>query len=246
MRHYKITAAAAALTLLAVQAAMTSYAEGTVFTPVYKEFEKTDVNGTVSVEIPENVTAQVEIMFTSPEVTDEPYYIETLDGGASYSFDIEGRDNTYDDYRNYTISVELTGGIYGITSKAYTDTFTVPDGNDNPDSFREISYKFTVDGEETSNEWDVVSDSGNTKEIAFHLDYIKLGDVNSDSLIDADDASAVLSEYSLLSTGSPATFTSRQKFAADINKDSLTDADDATMILSYYSKISTGGTPSWD
>ena len=246
MRHYKITAAVTVLTLLAVQAAMTSYAEGTVFTPVYKDFDKIDVNGSVSIEIPENVTAQVEILFTSPEVTDEPYYIETLDGGASYSFDIEGRDTTDNDYRNYTISVELTGGIYGITSAAYTDTFNVPDGNDNPDSFREISYKFTVNGEVSSNEWDVVSDSENAKEIAVHLDYVKLGDVNNDSLIDADDASMVITEYSLLSVGTPATFTSRQKVAADTNKDGLTDADDATMIITYYSIISTGGTPSWD
>lgn len=68
-----------------------------------------------------------------------------------------------------------------------------------------------------------------------------LGDVNGDSLIDASDASAVLAEYSLLSTGGDGTFKGNQKKSADIDKNGLIDSSDAASILSYYSYTSTGG-----
>lgn len=69
-----------------------------------------------------------------------------------------------------------------------------------------------------------------------------LGDVNGDTLIDASDASSVLAEYSLLSTGSDGTFKENQKKSADIDKNGLIDSSDAASILSYYSYTSTGGT----
>ena len=68
-----------------------------------------------------------------------------------------------------------------------------------------------------------------------------LGDVNKDSLINADDASAVLTEYSIVSTGQPGSMSEAQKKAADVNSDELVDADDASAILTYYSYVSTGG-----
>ena len=68
-----------------------------------------------------------------------------------------------------------------------------------------------------------------------------LGDPNSDGSIDAKDASFILSEYALLSTGGAPTFTAAQKQAADVNCDGKTDPKDASVILSYYSYISTGG-----
>ncbi len=96
-------------------------------TPVYEDFNANDVNGKITVEIPEKASAEIKINFTSPEVTDEQYYITDADGGNSYSFDIEGRDTTDDDYRNYTLSVAVTSGDYNDTI-VYTDTFTMPDG----------------------------------------------------------------------------------------------------------------------
>lgn len=68
-----------------------------------------------------------------------------------------------------------------------------------------------------------------------------LGDPNGDGVVDAKDASLILSEYSLLSTGEKATFTSAQKQAADVNTDGLTDSKDSSRILGYYSYLSTGG-----
>lgn len=72
----------------------------------------------------------------------------------------------------------------------------------------------------------------------------KLGDVNGDGSVNAKDASAILVEYALLSTGESPTFSAAQKQAADVNADGKTDAKDASSILSYYAYLSTGGTKS--
>lgn len=214
--------------------------------PVCEHFSRADVNGRAIMSLPEGATAKIKIFYSSPEYDEHVYYSGTLKGGYNYSFDFEGRDITEDDYRWYTVSVVMTGGIYNISSEPYTETFYIPDGNDNPDSFRDIKYIFTVDGEESKSTWDIISSEDYVNEVAFHLDYVKTGDVNNDFLIDASDASDVLAEYAMLSTGGTGKFTSRQKVAADVNKDELINSSDASNILAYYSAALTGGTPSWD
>lgn len=72
----------------------------------------------------------------------------------------------------------------------------------------------------------------------------KLGDVNGDGSVNAKDASSILVEYALLSTGESPSFSAAQKQAADVNADGKTDAKDASTILSYYAYLSTGGTKS--
>ena len=69
----------------------------------------------------------------------------------------------------------------------------------------------------------------------------KSGDVNGDNMVDAVDASFILQEYALLSTGGSGNFTDIQKSSADVNGDGLTDAVDATFVLQYYAYVSTGG-----
>ncbi len=69
----------------------------------------------------------------------------------------------------------------------------------------------------------------------------ELGDVDGSGTIDAADASAVLGDYSIVSTGGISKFTAAQKKSADINKDDTIDASDASLILAYYAYLSTGG-----
>lgn len=85
-----------------------------------------------------------------------------------------------------------------------------------------------------------LSDSSSPSVLKTDDDYV-LGDVNSDNLIDANDASTILAEYSILSTGGNGTFKENQKKAADIDNNSTIDSSDASLILSYYSYTSTGG-----
>ncbi len=66
-----------------------------------------------------------------------------------------------------------------------------------------------------------------------------LGDVNGDSFVDSSDASAVLTEYSLLSVNQAGRLNDEQKKSADINGDGLIDASDSSTILSFYSYLST-------
>ncbi len=83
--------------------------------------------------------------------------------------------------------------------------------------------------------------SGDLSTYSVSADDYTTGDVNGDNKIDASDASCILSEYSILSTGGNATFNENQKKAADIDNNNAIDSSDASLILSYYSYTSTGG-----
>ena len=73
----------------------------------------------------------------------------------------------------------------------------------------------------------------------------KLGDVNQDNVIDADDASYVLAEYARTATSKPSEFSEAQRLAADVNEDNVIDSDDASRILAYYAAVATGKVPSF-
>ena len=72
----------------------------------------------------------------------------------------------------------------------------------------------------------------------------ELGDVDNDGAINSSDASLVLREYALTSTGEAPTFNEDQKAAADVNGDEAVDSSDASTILAYYAYTATGGTDS--
>ncbi|HAP79610.1 MAG TPA: hypothetical protein DCQ78_05570 [Ruminococcus sp.] len=67
-----------------------------------------------------------------------------------------------------------------------------------------------------------------------------LGDVNDDGVINSSDASEVLAEYALVSSGKTETFSQNQKKAGDFNNDGVMNSSDASEILSYYAQISSG------
>lgn len=66
------------------------------------------------------------------------------------------------------------------------------------------------------------------------------GDVNTDGLVDAMDASCVLSHYSAVSTGGSVSLSDAQQKCADVNFDGFIDSSDASFILAYYAAVSTG------
>lgn len=65
-----------------------------------------------------------------------------------------------------------------------------------------------------------------------------LGDVNGDGEINSSDASAILADYAVTSSGGVSTL---DKNIADVNKDKQTDSSDSSLILAYYAYISAGG-----
>lgn len=66
-----------------------------------------------------------------------------------------------------------------------------------------------------------------------------LGDIDGNYVIDAYDASVILSAYSMISTGSPHSLTEKQLECADYNCDGFIDALDASAVLAYYAKNAT-------
>ena len=66
-----------------------------------------------------------------------------------------------------------------------------------------------------------------------------LGDIDDNGIVDSNDASAILKEYSLLSTKKSPSFDAPKNYAADVNKDGKVDANDASLMLKYYAYVST-------
>ena len=64
-----------------------------------------------------------------------------------------------------------------------------------------------------------------------------IGDINSDSRINAVDASMVLSCYAKLATEQDTGFDEVKLKAADVDKDGSVNAVDASKILSYYAQV---------
>ncbi|MBE6850258.1 MAG: hypothetical protein E7504_00740 [Ruminococcus sp.] len=71
---------------------------------------------------------------------------------------------------------------------------------------------------------------------------LALGDVNGDTMINAVDASIILTEAANLSTGGGSKLTAEQMSCADVNGDKAFNATDAAFILQYAAYAATGGT----
>jgi len=80
-----------------------------------------------------------------------------------------------------------------------------------------------------------------TSNASISNDMLNPGDVNEDVIVNAIDASMVLTEYASLATGKNPSFTTLQIYNGDVNNDGVIDAIDASTILSYYAFDSTGG-----
>lgn len=80
-----------------------------------------------------------------------------------------------------------------------------------------------------------------TRDLKIVVGDYKLGDVDENNIIDADDASYVLKAYACQATGKESGLTELQLLAANVNGDRIIDADDASIILAYYAYKATGG-----
>ena len=73
-----------------------------------------------------------------------------------------------------------------------------------------------------------------------------LGDVDGNSIINAIDASIILTAYSKISIGNGSELTSQQLSSYDIDSNSTVNAVDASLVLSYYAYVSNGGTSDFE
>ena len=91
---------------------------------------------------------------------------------------------------------------------------------------------FVIKGEKGSAAEKYASEKG----IIFGTRVLQKGDVTGDGVIDAVDASVVLSEYALTSTDKPSSFNVEQVIAADYDNNTAVNAVDASLILAKYAE----------
>ena len=91
---------------------------------------------------------------------------------------------------------------------------------------------FVIKGEKGSAAEKYASENG----IIFGTRVLQKGDVTGDGVIDAVDASTVLSEYALTSTDKPSSFNVEQVIAADYDNNTAVNAVDASLILTKYAE----------
>ena len=89
-----------------------------------------------------------------------------------------------------------------------------------------------------TNEDNISADNALTKKVTA-VNYSS-GDVTGDGIIDATDASLILTSYAKTSAGGKDEMNDEQKKYADVNKDGVVDAIDASVVLTYYAKSSSG------
>ncbi len=68
-----------------------------------------------------------------------------------------------------------------------------------------------------------------------------LGDPTGDGIIDATDASFILTDYANTSVDKESEMNEQQKLVSDVNRDGVVDASDASVVLTYYSYTSVNG-----
>ena len=235
-----IAAAAIAVSLLTV---ISASAKEIKASPQCSSVISSDVNGRITINTPENASAEVTITFDSPEGKGLPYYTEDVAPNSSVSFDIEGRENTENDYRRYSLYVILT--LDASESEPFINEFTIPDAYYHEGSFTHVIYNFSADDAITDAPWDKTTNKDGSENILMHIAGIITGDVDNDGKISASDATAVLQEYSSLSTGESGSFTKAQFKAGDVNNDGAINASDASSILAYYAALSTNQEAHW-
>lgn len=80
----------------------------------------------------------------------------------------------------------------------------------------------------------------------YTITYLKnLGDVVQDGVIDAVDASMILSAYAKTSVGSETGLTDEQENNADVDRNGAVDAIDASLVLNYYARHAIEENPTW-
>ena len=160
----------------------------------------------------------VKAQFTS--LDKEPSIAEP--GHANYFIDIQtGSISTADIHPNQKGHLAIAAAVLEKIGKLHDDDgllSKIYDGLSDKDKYPEIAL-------------------GTYKKVAENEGII-LGDVNNDTHVDSVDASQMLKEYTLISTGKTGTFDELQKKAGDLDENGAVDSVDASKVLSYYTYAS--------
>ena len=217
----------------------TTTTEETTTTTTEETTTTTETTTTPTTTTEETTTTTTEETTTTTETTTTPTTTTT-------TTTTETKIRYYISFTDVTTGETVEGVGYTISSTDYRDP-----------SYNEILYSektpFTVDFYGNLNfeivslpkgyyvDYSNLTFSGNSPAPVLYVHRYDTGDVDGNNLIDASDASSVLLEYAMLSTGQNSSFEGIQSELADIDKNGLIDASDASYILAYYAYLSTGG-----
>ncbi|HAE52029.1 MAG TPA: hypothetical protein DCG30_02085, partial [Ruminococcus sp.] len=109
-------------------------------------------------------------------------------------------------------------GIYTVSAPAFSHTNMMITNADTDFNYEELLQGFSPKNADNS---------------------YSLGDVNNDEVINANDASVILSKYSSASTSGGSVFSENEVKAADVDWSGKVDSSDASYILRYYAYTST-------
>lgn len=107
------------------------------------------------------------------------------------------------------------------------------------------SYTGVINGKEHSTAQKYAEDN-NIKFNSLGTFTYNYGDVTGDGIIDATDASFILTAYAKSSINEDDGMTAQQRKCADVNKDGVVDAVDASTVLTFYALSSTGNKQTFD
>ena len=179
----------------------------------------TPTNTTTSATAPKPITTTTTAAMIPLSVKEDKI---TLTNGDQYTIKANRSDVSYKS-NNKSVAVVSAKGI--ITAIGEGTAIISIIGSDSD----VVQIKVTVDPVPTATT------------ITQPLNY-NLGDVDNNGIVDAVDASRVLSEYARVSSNMNSSFSETQRKAADSNKDGFIDAVDASKILAFYAYKSTNGT----
>ncbi|WP_303823991.1 leucine-rich repeat protein [Ruminococcus flavefaciens] len=123
-------------------------------------------------------------------------------------------------------------GIYIPKTVTAIDTDAIGRRYDSRLSSTDSIPGFVIKGEKGSAAEKYASDSG----LIFGTKILQKGDVTGDGVIDAVDASTVLSEYAMTSTDNPSSLNVEQVISADCDGNGEVNSVDASLILSKYAE----------
>lgn len=192
-----------------------------------------------------------QLLLYPPKKTDTEYTvpegIEYINSGAIRGCDKLKNITVSEGVKNIDIcGIYVCNNLKRLYLPSTLEHFTMPSFSDMP-YVKQIYYGGTEEqfSEVTCGYWTYVpiieTDYLDSITINYSSDgfpKLEMGDIDESGVINASDASIILSEYASISSGESSSFTSDEFVSADVDGNAVVNSTDASIILGYYAYLS--------